>query len=38
MKINGNPKCEFSDLNKECLKEKCPYYPKKSSIRSTVKE
>jgi hypothetical protein len=22
--------CEFTDLNKECLKKKCPYYPRVS--------
>jgi hypothetical protein len=38
MQINGNLKCEFSDINKECLKEKCPYYPKKSHTQTAVKE
>ncbi|MGD0158779.1 MAG: DUF5714 domain-containing protein [Candidatus Bathyarchaeia archaeon] len=26
MKINRKVKCEFKDLNKECLKQKCPYH------------
>lgn len=26
--INRNLRCEFRDLNKECLKEKCPYFPR----------
>jgi len=26
MKINENIKCEFKDLNKECLKQNCPFY------------
>jgi hypothetical protein len=26
MKINRTIACEFKDLNKECLKKKCPYY------------
>ncbi len=25
--IDKNILCEFSDLNKECIKEKCPFYP-----------
>jgi hypothetical protein len=28
MKINRKLRCEFRDLNKECLKKKCSYYPK----------
>jgi hypothetical protein len=30
MKINRKLACEFTDLNKECLKKKCPYYPRVS--------
>lgn len=26
MKINEDLECEFNQLNKECLKEECPYY------------
>jgi len=26
MKINRTIKCEFKDLNKECLKKECPFY------------
>lgn len=26
MSINKNLKCEFSSLNKECLRDKCPFY------------
>jgi hypothetical protein len=26
--INRKIGCEFTDLNKECLKKKCPFYPK----------
>lgn len=29
MKINRSISCEFTNLNKECLKEKCPYNPRK---------
>jgi len=29
MKINRNIRCEFYELNKECLKKTCPYFPKK---------
>ena len=25
--VDKNILCEFSDLNKECIKEKCPFYP-----------
>jgi hypothetical protein len=28
MKINPHVICEFTDLNKECLKKGCPYYPR----------
>jgi hypothetical protein len=28
MIINRNIRCEFRDLNKECLKEKCPFFPR----------
>jgi hypothetical protein len=28
MKINRTIACEFKDLNKECLKKKCPFYPR----------
>ncbi|MDD5095444.1 MAG: DUF5714 domain-containing protein [Dehalococcoidia bacterium] len=27
MAANPESKCEFSDLNKECLKEECPFHP-----------
>ena len=29
IKINKKSKCEFTELNNECIKEKCPFYPKK---------
>jgi len=28
--INKNLRCEFSSLNKECLREKCPFYYQRS--------
>jgi hypothetical protein len=31
MKINRNVRCEFTDLNRECLKKKCPFYPVRSA-------
>lgn len=34
MKINRNLKCEFNDLNKECLKEECPYYPRNRQAKA----
>jgi hypothetical protein len=27
MKVNSDIRCEFTDLNKECLHKKCPFYP-----------
>ena len=30
MKTKKKILCEFSDLNKECLKQACPYYPKET--------
>jgi hypothetical protein len=30
MEINCKLACEFTDLNKECLNKKCPYYPRVS--------
>ncbi len=28
VKINRKIRCEFTDLNKECLKKNCPFYPR----------
>jgi hypothetical protein len=28
MDISSKIECQFSPLNKECLKEECPFYPK----------
>ncbi len=28
IRVDKNILCEFYDLNKECIKEKCPFYPK----------
>lgn len=28
IKMSKNIQCEFTDLNKECLQKKCPFYPK----------
>ncbi|HVP15956.1 MAG TPA: DUF5714 domain-containing protein [candidate division Zixibacteria bacterium] len=36
MEIDHNVICEFNDLNKECLKEKCPYYPKSRACSDTL--
>ena len=36
METNRNLECEFSDLNKECLKEECPYYPRNRPAKSVV--
>ena len=27
IKVNNNIRCEFTDMNKECLHKKCPFYP-----------
>jgi hypothetical protein len=27
IKINNDIRCEFTDMNKECLHKKCPFYP-----------
>ena len=32
MKTKKKMLCEFSDSNKGCLKQKCPYYPKRLSL------
>ena len=34
MVIDRNLVCEFKELNKECLKRKCPYYPKNQQERA----
>ncbi len=28
LKMNPKIRCEFTDLNKECIQNKCPYFPK----------
>ena len=33
MNINRNLKCEFSSLNKECLRDECPFYHERTDER-----
>ncbi len=28
------PRCEFSELNRECVEERCPFYPARASARA----
>jgi hypothetical protein len=36
IQINPNIMCEFTDLNKECLKKKCPHYPRNQAHVDTL--